>query len=152
MKALSTLEIDRILKNNPVTKKEFIGTFPACIVPTPRDRYAFITNTHSHEKPGEHWNSWVVDKDSVLFFDSFGRDINDPTLPDYYRDFIGSFRNVRFTSVQIQDFKSIACGYFCIHFIYVMSLDLSYEHFVNDYSSDLKLNDVIVNNFINSIK
>ena len=33
MKSLTTLELDELLKNNAVTKKYFLGTFPACMSP-----------------------------------------------------------------------------------------------------------------------
>ena len=152
MEALTTLEINEILKNNPVTRKKFVGTFPACIIPMPgKNEYSFVSNTDSHDKPGEHWNSWVVNKDTVHFFDSFGRDIRDPTLPDYYRDFAIGFNRVVCNTQQIQHFQSITCGYFCVHFIYIISLGMNLKHFLSDYSQDLKSNDAIVYDIVNSI-
>ena len=153
MKALTTLEIDRILKQNPVTRNNFIGTFPACIIPNVKKQmYSFVSNTHAHDRPGEHWNSWVINGETVIFFDSFGRNVYDPMLPEYYRDFVKTFKYVKCNTVQIQDLDSIACGYFCIHFIYLASLGFNFKHFLSDYSTDLKANDYVVFNIINLLK
>ena len=152
MKALTTLEIDRTLKQNPVTRNNFIGTFPACIIPAPQKKmYSFVSNTHAHDRPGEHWNSWVIDGETVLFFDSFGRNVFDPTLPEYYREFVKTFKNIKCNTVQIQHVDSVACGYFCIHFIYNFSLGLNIKSFLSDYTRDLKLNDFIVSKIIKLI-
>ena len=152
MKPLSTLEIDKILKNNYVTRNQFIGTYPACIVPeTKKTKYTFVSNTHVHSLSGEHWVAWMVDGHEVLFFDSFGRSVFDPTLPDYFRDFVKNFKIVKCNTVQIQDVNSIACGYFCIHFLYLATFGMNFKHFLSDYSINLKSNDAIVFNIINSL-
>ena len=53
MKALTTKTINGILKQNPVTKKNFIGTFPGCILPSKNAKqYSFITNTDLHHQSG----------------------------------------------------------------------------------------------------
>ena len=50
MRALTTKNIDRVLKTNSVTKKYFLGTYPACILPSrSKQPYSFITNTHIHD-------------------------------------------------------------------------------------------------------
>ena len=78
MKALTTLKLNNILTNIPVTKKTFIGTFPGCILPsTNAKQYSFITNTDLHNQSGEHWNAWMVKGKHIIFFDSFGRDPRD---------------------------------------------------------------------------
>ena len=83
MKSLTTLELDELLKNNAVTKKYFLGTFPACMSPlTTRKKYSFLTNTDEHNKGGIHWYAWMVDGDEITFFDSFGRHPKDPAFPD----------------------------------------------------------------------
>ena len=83
MKSLTTLELDELLKNNAVTKKYFLGTFPACMSPlTTRKKYSFFTNTDEHNKGGIHWCAWMVDGDEITFFDSFGRHPKDPAFPD----------------------------------------------------------------------
>ena len=131
--ALNNFQIDYILKNNHITKKYFIGTFPACQFPDVRKRkYGFITNTDTHDKQGTHWNAWWVEGDTIIFFDSYGRKPN--SFNHYYIDFISKFRNVKYCSEVLQN-TAFACGYFCIHFIYDYSIGLNLNHII-DYASD----------------
>ena len=73
MKALTTEKLDSILKENAVTKINYLGTFPGCVLPlTKVKQYSFITNTELHHENGEHWNAWVADGSKVIFFDILG--------------------------------------------------------------------------------
>ena len=68
--ALSTQQLDSMLKQEPMTKRYFIGVFPSCFinqVSLPRRNHCFITNTDNHESSGEHWNAWFV-RDGILYF------------------------------------------------------------------------------------
>ena len=151
MKALSTLEIDNILKNNAVTKHKFMGTFPSCMYPrTTRREYCFITNTDDHTQSGIHWIAWYIKNSTVSLFDSFGRSPSDDYFPEQYLDFIRKFRCVKYAKRQIQKTGSTSCGYFCIHFIYLLSLGLDFEGFLEEYF-DLKNSDNVVYRFFNSI-
>ena len=152
MRSLTTKKLDLILKNNSVTKKYFLGTFPACLYPdSDRNVYSFITNTDEHDKPGKHWNSWFVENNKIIFFDSFGRAPDDPSLPEYYQDITQQFKVVEFNKSQIQGLMSKTCGYFCAHFIYVFSLGLNYHSFLNDYYNNFEMNDIVVRDIVNSI-
>ena len=152
LEPLTTTQLDDILLNTSVTSKSYIGTYPSCFSPTStRPYYTFISNTEEHDENGEHWCAWVVKDDTVCFFDSFGRSPNDETLPKYFKDIVKKFKIVRYTNYRVQDWSSKACGYFCIHFIYVFSLGLDYKDFLNDYSRDFEKNDSVAFNFVSSI-
>ena len=111
MKSLTTLELDELLKNNAVTKKYFLGTFPACMSPlTTRKKYSFLTNTDEHNKGGIHWCAWMVDGDEITFFDSFGRHPKDPAFPRHFSEIMKNFK-LRYSNIQLQDFRSNTCGY-----------------------------------------
>ena len=87
--ALSTVQLESLLRRNPITKRYFIGVYPSCIYPRSRKKtYCFITNTDDHEEGGEHWNGFFVRDKTLYFFDSFGRSPNDDTLPHSYRDIV----------------------------------------------------------------
>ena len=152
LEPLTTTQLDDILLNTSVTSKSYIGTYPSCFSPTStRPYYTFISNTEEHDENGEHWCAWVAKDDTVCFFDSFGRSPNDETLPKYFKDIVKKFKIVRYTNYRVQDWSSKACGYFCIHFIYVLSLGLDYKDFLNDYSRDFEKNDSVAFNFVSSI-
>ena len=153
MKPFNTSDIDGILKTHPLTRKSFLGTYPACVFPkTNKKVYSFVSNTSDHLDDGSHWIGWMIDSDRATFFDSYGRSPDDYTLPHHFKTFAKKFRTVQFTKRRIQGWNSVACGYFCIHFIYIFSLGLDYENFLNDYSrSDFKRNDSIVYGIVKSI-
>ena len=152
MKALTTADINNILLSNSSTKRYFIGTFPACIIPkTNKKKYFFISNTASHEHPGKHWIVWKVNGDNVLFFDTFGRSPFDKDFPEYFKDFAKLFKTINHAQKMIQYPFSVACGYFCINFVYDLSYDLSLESFLSKFSSNLQENDKKVYEIVNSI-
>ena len=152
MKALTTENINRILKENAITKRYYLGTFPGCVLPSSKIKhYSFITNTELHHESGEHWNAWVIKGDKVIFFDSFGRDPRDPSFPELYRNILTKFKVFKFSKTQIQNITSFTCGYFCIHFIYILSLGLDLEFFLHEYTNDFIKNDNVVTNFVNML-
>ena len=152
MKALTTIQLNDLLMKNPVTNKSYIGTFPGCVIPTVKSkRYSFITNTDLHHQRGEHWNAWKVHGEKILFFDSFGRDPRDSVFPNIYKELLNRFKIFKYTKTQVQDFTSSTCGYYCIHFIYVLSLGLDFTFFLNEYTEDFMRNDVTVIDFVNNL-
>ena len=149
---ITTKDLNKILYENSVTKRFFVGTHPSCILPkTTKTFYSFITNTQNHDEFGGHWNAWIVDGKRLTFFDSFGRDPKDVTLPEHYKDFIRRFRIVDWVRTRVQGWDSKACGYFCVHFIYMLSLGLNIKIFLREYTSDFEMNDQIVFDFVSSI-
>ena len=151
MKALSTLELDKILKSNSGTKSTFLGTFPSCVYPdTTRTRYSFISNTDNHNAPGVHWIGWFVNNSTVTFFDSFARSPFSDTFPEQYIDFMDRFKSVIFSNLPVQAHGTVSCGYFCIHFIYMLSLGLNIDDFLDEYY-DCNDTDIVTFNFVKSI-
>ena len=149
---LTTTQLNDILFTTNVTSKSYIGTYPSCFSPTStKPFYSFISNTEEHDENGEHWCAWVAKGDTICFFDSFGRSPKDKTLPKYFRDIVNNFNFIKYTNYRVQGLSSKACGYFCIHFIYVFSLGLDYEDFLSDYSRDFNKNDTVAIDFVSSI-
>ena len=150
--ALSTVQLESLLRRNPITKRYFIGVYPSCIYPRSRKKmYCFITNTDDHEEGGEHWNGFFVRDKTLYFFDSFGRSPNDDTLPHSYRDIVLRFKNVKYFPHCLQSFDSFTCGYYCIHFLLLFSMGLDFQSLMNEYSFDTQGNDLHVLNVIKSI-
>ena len=118
---------------------------------TNRASYSFISNTQEHNAPGDHWVGWFIRDGKVTFMDTFGRAPDDETFPNYFTDFIEKFDNVEFSRVQIQSMSSRLCGYFCVQFVYIMSLGLDIDSFINEYTTDTLVNDILVYDFVHSI-
>lgn len=152
MTPLTTVELNRALLSNSVTREQFVGTFPSCITPiTRKTKFSFITNIDEHDEIGQHWNAWFADGVKISFFDSFGRAFDDETLPEHYTNIVEEFDRVEYTEKRVQGWESVACGHFCTHFIYTLSLGHDYDSFLNYYSKNFKENDEIVADFYYSI-
>ena len=152
MRGLTTNELDAFLKQNASTKRFYLGTYPSCVKPiSNKNFYFFISNTDNHKQSGEHWNAWVVKNGMLMFFDSFGRDPRHWSFPEHYADILNDFTKVKFSKVQVQHISSVMCGYFCIHFLYLISLGLGFEEFYSEYSANLFENDNIVNSIVHSL-
>ena len=152
--ASSNKHIDKIIEGIPWIRRYYIGTFPSCGVtklPTRRDTYCFITNVQHHNDPGLHWNSWFVRRGLLYFIHSYGRGPLDRLFPHDYRDIVSLFNGFTYFKFQVQPLSSFTCGYYCIDFILNLSLGLSTDDFKNEYSSDLKENDMIVVKTIESL-
>ena len=150
MSALNTIDLNQILQRNPITKKVYLGTYPACEIPKSRKkRYCFITNTDQHDEPGTHWTAWMVEGDNVEFFDSFGRPPNDFQMPYEFKKYILG-KKVSYSTLRVQEFSSSTCGYFCIYYIYFRSMGLDYKYIIKELLN-LYDNDDIVITFFNSL-
>ena len=150
MRALCIIDLDMILKRDHVTKKGYLGAFPACEIPiSKKKRYFFITNTDLHDEPGTHWTAWMVEGDKIDFFDSFGRSPNNKQFPYEFKKFILG-KKVSYSAFRVQQYTSNTCGYFCMYYIYFRSLGLDFGYIINQLT-DLKDNDDIVISFSNSL-
>ena len=142
--ALSTLHINKILKEFPLTKDKFVGTFASCEydkLPA-NGQFGFITNDQHHLLPGGHWNAWWVDDEEVTFFDSFSRSPLD--FGHDYKHILRRFNRFKYVNKNLQAVDSKVCGYYCIHFILLMSVGFSVDCMLRDYSSNTKENDMYV--------
>ena len=61
---------------------------------------------------------------------------------------VEKFDSFEFSKFQIQDFSSVACGYFCVHFIYVLSLGLNFKSFLSEYEDNYINKDIVVFDFV----
>ena len=151
-RGLTTNEIDSMLKGNTVTRNHYIGTFPSCFIPnSDKNIYCFITNTDDHDGSGQHWNSWFVRGERITFFDSFGRKYDNENFPKHYLDIVEQFDYVEYTTKRVQDWSAKTCGFYCLHFSFLLSLGLDIRSFLKDYSLDYMKNDKIVLDIVDSL-
>ena len=140
MKALTTTELNHKLLSNAVTRRYFVGTYPACITPiTNKTIYSFITNVDEHDEVGQHWNGWFVRDSKLLFFDSFGREYDDETLPLHYLNIVEQYDSVECSTKRVQGWESVACR--VGNYIPTFFIDIKYNffHFI-DIKYNIKYN------------
>ena len=143
MRSLGTNEIRGTLKHHP----SFAGCFPADKIPRVKSfPTAFIVNTEKSGEEGEHWVAFYMEEDHCLYFDSFGVEVLEHSILSYLSNY---YNSVIFSKIPVQDFSSVACGYFFIAFLVHVTCVNSYLHFLSQFNFDkLKSNDVICYNLL----
>ena len=143
MEKLGTDAIWTALKHHPT----FAGCFPADKIPHVKSfPTAFIVNTEKYGEEGEHWVAFYMEEDHCLYFDSFGVGVLEHPISSYLSKY---YNSVIYSKIPVQDFSSVACGYFCIAFLVYVTCVNSYFHFLSQFNFDkLKSNDVICYNLL----
>src|SRR5689334_18280925 len=112
--------IDRVLRQNAVTRKYFLGTFPADKIPKP-DRYpaSLVVNMDNSDKPGSHWVAmFMPSSQTIFYYDSFGIQPSNKNIQKFLR----AFDHVERNTTTFQSIDSDICGFFVMYFLYFCSL------------------------------
>ena len=132
MRALSTIDIYKELKNDYYARHFFKGVLPRDQLP----RYitypsAYVINTHPSYKPGEHWLAVFYDANKMAyFFDSFGLPPSYYGLEKYLKS---TAKQVFYNHQQLQGITAITCGYYCIYFIMLKSRNFNLNEIINHF-------------------
>ena len=114
---MKTSQINTVLAQHPHTRRYFLGTFPSDQCPNkPTPLTCFVSNTHPHTMPGQHWIAFYVKSDgNIYYFDPYGI----PPLSVYHKKFLEKSSDGRGThnKQQLQNFYSKTCGAHCINFL-----------------------------------
>lgn len=94
---------------------------------------------------GSHWVAFVKKGDLIIYCDSYGMPPPQNQINLFEQHGLRCYSN----TVQIQDYKSTLCGYYCILFLYIVSNSkklflLRIEDYINLFTDDklkLKSND-----------
>ena len=112
---------------------------------------AYIINLDDYgNKGGTHWTSLIIIQKYALYFDSFGL-----SIPTAIKLFIqkNQCRKIYYSVDQIQSLPSVTCGYYCIYFLYYITVlnkrCSKYKYLINRHTSiysqdNLYLNDKIL--------
>lgn len=148
---LTNFDLEQISDN---MKLDLIGVFSKDMLPKERVAGSYIINLQDlNDGEGTHWVVFkIFDNGKACYFDSFGvyppADINRFLMP---------FKPIATNNRQIQDIKSIRCGYFCLAFIdFFNNFDTrkndvyeAYDDFLNCFSNNKKMNDKIILELLN---
>lgn len=151
---MNTREIAAILGSDIHARRVFKGVYPRNKLPThlsPRRPSAFIINTDTASKRGEHWVAvWFDGLGKAEYFDSFG-------LPPRHRDinhFIEthSIRS-RYNDRLLQDLTSSACGLYVLYFVMMKSRGASLHRLLAPFHAiDLRTNDRLVYRMVRHLR
>lgn len=124
---MNTLDIDRLLFNDPPTAPHFLGTLAADQLPKVRPSatpFYICCNTKSSSSPGEHWLALCsLDGTTLLWFDSFGRGV---PRTGHLKRFASLFPVVCYNAVKHQNDKTEVCGGYVILVISLLARGLTF--------------------------
>ena len=128
---MKTLAVARLMHMTP----DFYGVFPCDQIPQLRGNEAsFILNTDPHYEAGEHWIAVYIKGESLRFFDSFGRGINQFADPfkTIMKDFAKDYRVIT-DSKKVQNVFNDSCAYWTVYYVFCRTCNVfKFDHFVEN--------------------
>ena len=101
---------------------------------------SYVINLDDKRSKGTHWVSLFIDRNTVVFFDSFG-------IENIPQEELKKIKDKLITHniLRIQDNESIMCGFYCISFIEYIYAGKTLLDYTNLFSpNDYKKNDKII--------
>lgn len=131
--------------------KIFKGVFPCDSLPNQFSLPAiFIINLSPHNEPGSHWVSiYISPNRNAFYFDSFGFSIKNEYILRFLRE---QAIRVTFNEKQLQHITSTKCGKFCCVFAIAILNKSSISSFMNKFSKNLFVNDIVIENMYKYLK
>lgn len=146
---MNSLQIEKILSQDPVTRKFFLGVFASDQLPRRMTHFpaCFVSNVDKSTQPGSHWIAFYLPSpDEVEFFDSYGNE------PLFFRgsisDYVSHFSHVTSNPLTLQSPVTAVCGQFCIFYVYYRCRGKSLKSFLSQFVSENICNDHRVYNFV----
>lgn len=152
---LTNFDLENIYKKlnlnlNAVLNKDLLKNI------TPKEGNYIINLQNSYVGSGTHWTCFIIKKDIIIYYDSFGVPFPTNLLTFFYR-FKKGIRII-YSIDQIQHYNSVLCGYYCLyfHYFYSKSNNNNDRQILNKHNSifvlkNRKINDKILQKLISNI-
>lgn len=148
---MNTLEINKILSRNDVTKIYYRGCFASDQLPIGNYKlpYCMVVNIDPSDSGGTHWVAIYCEKlNSVEYYDSLGIW---PPLSQHISDYLSLFTNIHYNTVQLQSSYAKSCGRHVIFFLYNRCNGISFNQIMRFLLAGRRSRsspDEIVNEFV----
>lgn len=127
--------------------ENFVGTFACDQLPeTPIPQCCgLVINTDPASEPGQHWVAVFITEQKAIYFDSFAL----PPLQQSILEFIEQQApgGYSWNKTVLQAPVSVKCGQFCVAFLKAMLSGQSYGSFIQQFTRDTIVNDLLVDYF-----
>jgi hypothetical protein len=125
---MNSYQIEAILSKNAVTKRHFMGVFPADKIPNMTLFPAsLVVNLDPAREEGSHWIAmYITAPNKMVYFDSFSLDIDGKI-----QKFVNGYDHVTTNKRIYQNPLSSVCGHYCIVFLYFMSNNVPFIKFLD---------------------
>ena len=136
---ISNVYIDKLMEKISIS---FNGTFSIDNIPVFNDDvFSIIINLSKQNEIGTHFIAVYVLENKIIYFDSFGNQLNNSSLKRYLKKYK---KPIILSKIQIQNLLSSHCGFFCIAFILCIENGITLDDFLKKfYRKKLHLNDYI---------
>ena len=136
---ISNVYIDKLMEKISIS---FNGTFSIDNIPVFNDDvFSIIINLSKQNEIGTHFIAVYVLENKIIYFDSFGNQLNNSSLKRYLKKYK---KPIILSKIQIQNLLSSHCGFFCIAFILCIENGITLDDFLeNFYRRKLHSNDYI---------
>lgn len=146
---MNTLQINKILEQNPVTREAYIGCFAADKIPRhliPNFFHCMVVNIDPSNSKGTHWISLYCKPPLYLeYYDPLGIW---PPPSEYIIDYLAKFKQIKYNRASLQSPYSRTCGKHAIFFLFNRCLGAKFENIVAFLHSAKSSPDNVVNSFI----
>ena len=144
-----SITVDKILKQDPETKKTYLGVFARDRLP---EKVPFpsclVFNTDNHDETGEHWLALHYNESGFCsFFDSYGQHPSVYKMVPYLNQ---TSKKWTYNMKTIQGLSTF-CGFYCIFFLLFKCRNKSADFF-KQFSSNVIKNDNLIKTEIEKIK
>jgi len=136
---MNTIQLTKIMKSHPSSKKLYLGTFSVDTLPT-NIKYpsCLIFNNQRSDQPGQHWVAiYFGANKKAEFFDSFGGSPKDYGIDGYMKKHALS---TVYNKQVLQTKLSVYCGLYCLLFLICKCKHRSLKYFLNLFDKP-KIND-----------
>lgn len=145
-KELSNFDIENICAKLEIPLN---GIYMRDTLPEKLYKGNYILNLDSSEGNGTHWTCFIKEGRNIYYLDSFGL----PPPQDQVNRFHKRQDHVLYNDEQIQDIKSVVCGFYCIaFFLFVKTkkgiLKDKIKEFANSFTDNPRSNDKLIEIFI----
>lgn len=150
---MNTSEITRCLLTDDFVALVYGGTLAADELPTTIDHYpvCFCVNTAPKANAGEHWIALYLQKRGcVEVFCSFGSTPAMHAISTNFKRFYErfGFRKLTWNTHCLQNVLSSLCGMYAVLYLQIKCRGYSIADLTSCFTSDPKLNDEILENYI----
>ena len=145
---LNTVELETFMLNDAYIRNHFGGVRALDQLDSyPKNKTIYIVNQDTSDKEGSHWI--VIFMDSVPeHFDSSGQ----APIERIHSYLIANGPLFYANRERVQDFYSNSCGLFCLFFAYFKSRGYTFADIMSMFSSNLVINENIVQTFYESVQ
>ena len=145
-------EINQKLKN----VRGYLGTFAINELETLHISHYpsfIVVNLDERGNDGTHWIAIAMYQNDVYLCDSLGFLLPSDKFPQQMVNFLYrvTFSRHLHISSQLQPITATSCGLFAVYFTYYMSTTNNFSDFICKFSTNLELNNIIVNLYVKNI-